>query len=103
MHLAKKVEIVANSFELSKILETLDQSGVQGYTVMRNVAGKGLFSGPQDLDFTMLDGVYIMAFCQPEQVKNVVGNVRPLLNKFGGACYISDVMEVRSTQCVDSL
>ncbi len=103
MHSAKKVEIIANSFELGKILECLDKSGVNGYTVMRNVAGKGLFSGPQDLDFTMLDGIYIMAFCLPDQVKDVVGNVRPLLNKFGGACYISDVMEVRSIKCVASL
>ena len=52
---------------------------------------------------TMLDNVYIIAFCMPEQIKEVVENVRPLLNKFGGTCYISDVMEIRSVKCVASM
>jgi nitrogen regulatory protein PII len=103
MHLAKKIEIIANSFELSKILEGLDKSGVHGHAVIRNVAGKGLRDGNEDLDMTMLDNVYIIAFCMPDQIKAVVENVRPVLNKFGGTCYISDVMEIRSVKCVASL
>ncbi|PJF38041.1 MAG: transcriptional regulator, partial [Phototrophicales bacterium] len=46
---------------------------------------------------------YILSFCTPEQVKSVVEQVRPLLNKFGGVCYVSDAMEVRSMRCVASL
>ena len=52
---------------------------------------------------TMLDNVYIVAFCMPDEIKTVAENVRPLLNKFGGTCYISDVMEIRSVKCVASL
>jgi len=103
MHLVKKIEIIANSFELGKILDSLDQSGVHGHAVIRNVAGKGLRDGTEDLDMTMLDNVYIIAFCLPEHIKTVAENVRPLLNKFGGTCYISDVMEIRSIKCVASL
>ncbi|MEM6445013.1 MAG: P-II family nitrogen regulator [Cyanobacteria bacterium P01_D01_bin.123] len=103
MHLMKKIEIIANSFELGKILDSLDKSGVHGHAVIRNVVGKGLRDGVEDLDMTMLDNVYIIAFCSPEQVKDVVENVRPLLNKLGGTCYISDVMEVRSVKCISSL
>ncbi|MBF2008439.1 P-II family nitrogen regulator [Chlorogloeopsis fritschii PCC 9212] len=103
MHLVKKIEIIANSFELSKILDGLDKSGVHGHAVIRNVAGKGLRGMAEDLDMTMLDNVYIIAFCMPEQIKPVVENIRPLLNKFGGTCYISDVMEIRSVKCVASL
>lgn len=100
MHLVKKIEIIANSFELGKILEGLEKSGVHSHTVIRNVAGKGL---REDLDMTLLDNVYIIAFCMPEHIKAVVENVRPLLNRFGGSCYISDVMEIRSVKCVASL
>lgn len=100
MHIVKKIEIIANSFELGKILNGLDKSGVHSHAVIRNVAGKGL---REDLDMTMLDNVYIIAFCMPEHAKAVVENVRPLLNKFGGSCYISDVMEIRSVKCVASL
>jgi nitrogen regulatory protein PII len=102
MHAVKRIEIIANSFELGKILDGLDKAGVHGHAVMRNVAGKGLREGAEDLDMTMLDNVYILAFCMPELVKPVVENIRPLLNKFGGTCYISDVMEISSVKCVSS-
>lgn len=103
MHLVKRIEIIANSFELPKILDGLDQAGVHGHAVIRNVAGKGLRGTTEDLDMTMLDNVYILAFCAPEQMKPVVEKIRPLLNKFGGTCYISDVMEIRSVKCVASM
>ena len=103
MHPVKKIEIIANSFELPKILDGLKKSGVHGHAVLRNVEGEGLRDGSEDLDMTMLDNVYIIAFCLPEQLKTVVENVRPLLNKFGGTCYISDVMEIRSVKCVASM
>jgi nitrogen regulatory protein PII len=82
---------------------TFNISGVYGHVVIRNVAGKGLRGENEDLDMTMLDNVYIIAFCMPEQIKTVAENVRPLLNKFGGTCYISEVMEIRSIKCVASL
>jgi nitrogen regulatory protein PII len=103
MHLVKRIEIIASSVELGKILDKLNKSGVHGHAVIRNVAGKGLGDEGEDLELTMLDNVYIIAFCMPDQIKTVVENVRPLLNKFGGTCYISDVMEVRSIRCVASL
>jgi nitrogen regulatory protein PII len=102
MHLVKRIEIIANSFELSKILSKLDQSGVHGHAVIRNVAGKSFREGAEDFDMTMLDNVYIIAFCLPDRIDPVVENLRPLLNKFGGTCYVSDVMEVNSIKCVSS-
>lgn len=104
MHLVKKIEIIANSFELAKILDGLDRAGVNGHIVIRNVAGKGLWGGTaEDLEMTMLDNVYVVAFCKPDLIKSVVENIRPLLNKFGGTCYITDAMEIRSMKCVASL
>ncbi|HEY9879061.1 MAG TPA: P-II family nitrogen regulator [Leptolyngbyaceae cyanobacterium] len=103
MHPVKKIEIIANSFEVSRILDGLDHAGVHGHAVIHNVSGKGLRGDNEDLDMTMLDNVYIMAFCMPDQLKPVIENIRPLLNKFGGTCYISDVMEIRSVKCVSSL
>ncbi|UKP00029.1 P-II family nitrogen regulator [Nostoc sp. UHCC 0870] len=103
MHIVKKIEIIANSFELGKILDSLDKSGVHGHIVIRNVEGKGLRGTTEDLDMTMLDNVYIIAFCTPELIKPAIENLRPLLNKFGGTCYVSDVMEIRSVKCVASL
>jgi nitrogen regulatory protein PII len=103
MRVVKKIEIIANSFELAKILDSLDKSGVHSHAVIRNVVGKGLRGNTEDLDMTMLDNVYILAFCMPEELKPVVENLRPLLNKFGGTCYVSDVMEIRSVRCIASI
>jgi nitrogen regulatory protein PII len=103
MHLVKRIEIIANSLELGKILDSLNQAGVTSYAVVRNVAGKNLGNFDDDLDMTMLDNAYIVAFCDPEAIKAVVEHVRPVLNKFGGTCHITDALEVRSMRCVASL
>jgi nitrogen regulatory protein PII len=105
MHPVKRIEIIVSSFELAKILEGLKQAEVPGHIIIRNVAGQG-FGGAfrtDDLDMTMLDNVYIIAFCAPEKIKSVVEIIRPILNKFGGTCYISDSLEIRSMRCVASM
>lgn len=103
MHAVKRIEIIVNSIELGKILDSLKQTDATGYLVIRNVAGQGLRGGSEDLDMTMLDNAYVIAFCAPEKIQPVVAAIRPVLNKFGGSCYVSDAMEIRSVRCVASL
>lgn len=103
MHLAKRIEIVSDSVELGRILRGLDKVSVSTYTIIRNVAGKGITGRFDDSAVTNLDNVYVIAFCLPDQVKPVMEVLRPILNKFGGSCWISDVMEVRSVKCVAKL
>ncbi|HAZ47632.1 MAG TPA: transcriptional regulator [Cyanobacteria bacterium UBA11369] len=101
MNAVKRIEIIANYIELERILKGLDQAGVPGYTVIRDVAGKSTRGdGKHDLAMTMLDNVYIVAFFPPEKLDAVVANIRAILNKFGGSCFISDAMEMRTTKCV---
>jgi nitrogen regulatory protein PII len=101
MQSVKRIEIFANYVELGKIIDVLEKSGVPGYTVIRDVAGKSSRGdGAHDMAMTMLDNIYIIAFCAPEKIAIVEVNIRPILNKFGGTCFISDAMEVQTTQCV---
>ena len=103
MESVKRIEIVVNYVELAKILEALEKAGVPGHTVIRNVAGKirrGSFS--DDSAMTMLDNVYVIAFFPPEQMSTVANYIRPILNKLGGTCLISDAMELLTTRCVGS-
>jgi nitrogen regulatory protein PII len=103
MHSVKRIEIFVDSVELTKILKVLEKQGVSSYTVIRNVVGKGGRGSVQaDLDVTM-ENDYVIAFCLPDQTKPIVEAVRPILNKFGGSCFISDAQEIRSMQCVASL
>jgi nitrogen regulatory protein PII len=104
MNLVKKIEIIANSVEIHKILAGLEHSGVHGHAVIRNVSAKGLRGETnEDLDMMMDDNAYIIAFCMADQIESVAENIRPILNKFGGTGYVSDVMEIRSVKCVASL
>ncbi|NJL09888.1 MAG: P-II family nitrogen regulator [Calothrix sp. SM1_7_51] len=97
----KRIEIIANYVELEKILRGLEKAGVPGYTVIRDVAGKSSRGdGEHDMAMTMLDNVYIIAFCSPEKVTVVAESIRVILNKFGGSCFISDAMELRTTRCL---
>lgn len=98
MHPAKRIEITTDSVELAKILDALHKASVTEHTVIRNVVSKS-----RRIEATELDNVYVIAFCLPDNVNPVVENIRPILNKFGGTCYISDAMEITSVRCVASL
>ncbi|HBR74149.1 MAG TPA: transcriptional regulator [Cyanobacteria bacterium UBA11159] len=101
MQAVKRIEIMANYVELGKILEGLDKAGVPGHTVIRDVAGKGTRGTiTDDLAMTMLDNVYVIAFFPPEKLTKVIEVMRQILNKFGGTCFISDAMELRTTKCI---
>ncbi|NJL62957.1 MAG: P-II family nitrogen regulator [Methylacidiphilales bacterium] len=97
----KRIEIIANYVELGKILQGLEKAEIEGCTVIRDVAGTSRRQdGKHDLAMTMLDNVYIIAFCQPEKIAIASEVIRNVLNKYGGSCFISDAMELRTTKCV---
>jgi len=102
MYPAKRLEIVSDSVELTRILDALDQATVP-YTVIRNVAGRGIGGTMfDDSAVTMVDNAYVIAFCSPEKVEIAIEKIRPILNRFGGSCWISDAMEIRSVRCISS-
>lgn len=101
MQPVKRIEIIANYVEFGKILQALERAGVPDYTVIKDVAGKSTRGNTADnLAMTMLDNVYIIAFLTGEKITVVAENIRPILNKFGGSCFISDGMELLTTNCV---
>jgi nitrogen regulatory protein PII len=66
----KRIEIIANYVELGKILDGLEKTGVEGCTVIRDVAGRS--DGRHGLAMTMLDNVYIIAFCSPDKITTTI-------------------------------
>ncbi|GAB4320977.1 MAG: hypothetical protein OHK0047_03810 [Leptolyngbyaceae cyanobacterium] len=104
MHPVKRIEIISDSVELGKIVEALEKIGVTSYSIIHNVSSKGIKGTVfDDSAVTMLDNVYVIAFCSPDKAKPVVEEIRPILNKFGGSCWISEVMEIRSVRCIASM
>lgn len=96
MNSVKRLEIITSSRELQLVLQQLDAAGAQGYSVIRDVVGRGhggSVSSDFDLAATTLSNVYIISFCDPEKVEAILARVQPLLKKFGGVCYVSDSLE----------
>ena len=87
----KRIEIITDSLELPNLLLRLEAVGVSGYTVIKEVTGKGgrgLRAGDE------LTGVfknsYVIVACPEEEVSRVVEAVRPILRRFGGVCLVTD-------------
>jgi nitrogen regulatory protein PII len=87
----KRIEIIASSHETSRILERMEKAGAPGYTLIRDVAGKSQWGNVyDDLPVTMLSNSYIISFCPEEKLQAIIDAVKPVLDKYGGVCFVSD-------------
>jgi nitrogen regulatory protein PII len=96
MEAMKKLEIVVDSIELRRVTKALDGLGVSGYTIIREVEGKGgrgVQSGDELSD--VFRNSYVMTVCEPERVDAIVATIRPMLKKRGGLCVVSDCAWVK--------
>ncbi|GET37204.1 P-II family nitrogen regulator [Microseira wollei] len=91
MERVKKVEIITNTLELGKVLDILEKVGVSGYTIVKDVTGKGDRGEVlDDLETEALTNGYVLSVCTEEQEHQLVEAIRPILKKYGGVCLVSD-------------
>jgi len=95
MKAVKRLEIVVSSRQMVQVCRILDQHGIRGYTLIRDVAGKG------ERGMQFADGLnaafansYLLTTCEPESLPALVEALRPLLTRHGGECLVSDAMTV---------
>lgn len=105
MHPVSRLEIIVSSQEIEKITKVLDTVNVTGYSIIRDVIGKGDWGTVSDdlnLGSSKLNNVFIICYCPQDKVQSIVEKVKPILNKYGGVCYLFEAMEIRSVHCVAS-
>jgi nitrogen regulatory protein PII len=91
MRPVKRIEIVSESHGLREIRRWLDLHGVAGYTVIRDVTGRGergVQSGDELSD--VFTNAYLITTCPAADLARLVEGLRPLLRKHGGVCLVSD-------------
>lgn len=91
----KKLEIVVDSVYLNRTLEILEKNGVSGYTVIRDVLGKGergLMAADELTD--VFKNSYIFTVCEENIALKIAEEIGLLLKKVGGVCLLSDVVWV---------
>jgi len=92
----KRLEIIVDSPELDEIIKLIESANVTGYTIIRDVLGRG-DRGPQ-FGFALsgaFSNCYILVACEPETATALVEMVRPILTRRGGVCLVSDAEWVR--------
>ena len=94
-----RIEMIVSASEVDKTIEVLETVGVPCYTLIRNAIGKsnlGKVSDDVNLGSSRLSNVFIICYCSPDQVDPIVQRIKPILDKYGGVCYLSDAMAINS-------
>ena len=95
MQAVKRIEIITDTLEMREVCRVLDRLAVSGYSVIRDVTGRGergVQSG-DDLTDVFKNSMVVLA-CPPERLTEIVEAIRPILKKRGGICLVSDAMWV---------
>ncbi|MBX3730440.1 MAG: DUF190 domain-containing protein [Candidatus Sumerlaeia bacterium] len=92
----KRVEIVTVAVAKPRLLEALERAGVPGYTILRAAEGYGDRGRRMADEVTaVFENMYVLVACSPEQAERVTVAVRPILERFGGICLISDATSIK--------
>lgn len=93
MYPVKRLEIVVNQSYLNRLLKELEACGVEGYTVLEQVRGKGergLREGDALAD--IFTNTYVLVACPEDVANKAVEAIRPILKMSGGMCLLSDAL-----------
>ena len=91
MHPCKRVEIVVEEAQATRLAARLQSLGVPGYTMIPRARGYGDRGKRRGDDPTgTLTNCYFLVACDAEQAKRIATEVRELLSQAGGLCLVSD-------------
>jgi nitrogen regulatory protein PII len=90
MQTVNKVEIIISTLEIEEVIEILERVSVSGYTLFKDVSGKG----DRGISYNDLgrefSNSYITVICTTEeQLHSLVDELRPLLKRVGGVCLVT--------------
>jgi PII-like signaling protein len=96
-HSKKRVEIFVEAPALQLVLEALDGAGVQGYTVLQAIAGRG-HMGDWQIDDSFNSASHMVAvvcLLDASRVEAAVNAVYDIVKRQIGVLSISDVLVLR--------
>ena len=88
----KKVSIVVESLKLKKMYNIIHKSKMPGYTIIPDVGGSGQ-TGRHDIEEVSdaCRNSLITIICTPEEADRLTDEVRPIIQRHGGICFVSNV------------
>jgi nitrogen regulatory protein PII len=97
LHSLKKIEIIVKGEREPFVHDLLDRSGVSGYTIHRDIAGKGE-SGFHEGHLLFNDKASLVMFfavSDESKIQKVIDGLTPLFEKSSGVMFVSDTKVVR--------
>ncbi|WP_368028743.1 hypothetical protein [Arcobacter sp. s6] len=88
----KKIEIILESVYLNRLIELFDIKEISGYTIIRDVEGKGITGIKSADEITdVFTNNYVFTVCDEDKLMNIVEDIRKFIKRYGGRCIVSDV------------
>jgi nitrogen regulatory protein PII len=87
----KKVEVIIESIYVNRLIELFKESGVTGYTIIRDIegyGGHGLKTADEAND--LLSNNYIFTVCEEKKFEKMIEKIRAFIDRYGGKCIVSD-------------
>jgi nitrogen regulatory protein PII len=97
MQTMKKVEVIVESVYLNRLLKMFKDNGVENYTLIQDVEGRGGHGlKPADDVSEVCSNDYFFTLVEEEQFVAIKEHIRTFIKKYGGKCILSDVMVILS-------
>lgn len=92
MRPCKRLEIVIERAQASRIEDAMQRAGVSGFTVIQNAGGSGDrgYRRADDVTDTDENCVFIVAVEEEQVLTQLLEQVGPVLKRFGGMCLVSE-------------
>jgi nitrogen regulatory protein PII len=88
----KKIEIILETVYLNRLIELFDKKEITGYTIIRDVEGKGITGIKSADEITdVFTNNYVFTVCDEEKLMSIVEDIRAFIKRYGGRCIVSDV------------
>jgi PII-like signaling protein len=96
MEAVKRVEVVTVAVARPRLLEAVERAGAPGYTILRAAEGYGDRGRRMADEVTaVFENLYVLIACTPEQAERIADAIRPILERFGGICLVSDATSTK--------
>jgi hypothetical protein len=95
MDTIKRLEIIVPAIELKPVLKLIEKMGINKYSIIRHVIGRGEFGESSDDLDGQLSSVYILTTCSAGQEGPLFSELQPIMEKFGGMFLVSDAVGYR--------
>jgi len=93
---AKRPEFVIEAAHTPGLLKALRQAGAPGWTIVRDVQGMGRRGERMGDELTdVYRNCYVLVACDPDVAETLIEAVRPVLDRHGGLCLVSDARWLR--------